>query len=376
MFSRYGVSASQLLSRVVLSMVAIALPSLPATAQLFQVTNLVSDIDHAAANPVGDAALVNPWGLAASGRGPWWVSDNGTGMSTLYDGAGTKQGLVVNIPQWDLTPGGNPTGVQFNGSAEFDVTPGNPALFLFATEDGTIQGWNPTVDLHNTKIKVNKFPDAVYKGLALGTAKGASYIYAANFRGGTVDVFDTKFTPHSFGTSAFVDESIPKGYAPFNVANINGNLVVTYALQDAAKHDDVAGLGHGFIRVFDTEGTLLMRLRHVAQLNSPWAVVQAPPTGWGFYSGKLLVGNFGSGAIAVFDLNNHGHFFGVLADGSGLPLRIQGLWGLGFGNGQTSGPTNSLYFAAGIFGEAHGLFGTITPLLIRAPGTIGRDSVR
>lgn len=348
-------------------MVAIALLSLPAAAQLFQVTNLESDIKDASAN-LPDSALVNPWGLAASAKSPWWVSDNNSGKSTLYDGAGKKQGLVVNIPQWDGTPGGSPTGVQFNANSDFDVTPGNPSVFLFATEDGTIQGWNPTVDLHNTKIKVNNFPDAVYKGLALGTAKKENYIYAANFRGGTVDVFDTNFRPHSFGSGAFVDSSIPKGYAPFNIANINGNLVVTYALQNAPKHDDVAGEGHGFIRVFNTQGQLLMKFKHIPQLDSPWGIVQTPATGWGFYSGKLLVGNFGSGAIAVFDPKHHDDFVGMLPDGSGLPLRIQGLWGLGFGNGHSSGPTSSLYFTAGIFDESHGLYGTITPM---PPSTLG-----
>jgi uncharacterized protein (TIGR03118 family) len=177
-----------------------------------------------------------------------------------------------------------------------------------------------------------------------------------------VDVFDTNFHRHSFGSGAFQDTSIPKGYAPFNIANLNSSLVVTNALQDSAKHDDVAGAGHGYIRIFNTEGILLMRIRHVAELDSPWAVVQAPAHGWGFYSGKLLVGNFGSGAIAVFDLNTAAQFVGMLSDSSGLPLRVQGLWGLGFGNGHSSGPTNSLYFSAGIFGEQHGLFGTITPM--------------
>lgn len=346
-------------SKAVLFFVAITLLNLPATAQRFQITNLVSDISNVGTQPT-DPDLVNPWGIAASGGSPWWVSDNETGKSTLYNGTGVKQKLVVNVPQWDGTPGGNPDGIVFNNTTDsFQLTPGNPAVFLFATEDGTIQGWNPNVNLTNTVIEVNGFPNAVYKGLTLGAVSGKNYIYAANFRAGTVDVFNTSFKPHSFGSSAFVDSTIPAGFAPFNVATINGNILVAYAKQDSQKHDDVAGPGNGYLRVFNSQGKLLQRLPHVFQLNSPWAMVVAPG-GWGSFSGKLLVGQFGSGAIAAFDLASNS-FKGTLQDTSGLPLRINGLWGLGFGNGSGSGPTTTLYFAAGYFDEAHGLFGTIAP---------------
>src|SRR5271169_831663 len=357
-------NAAGFVLKAALSLVAIALLCLPATAQFttngtpYTVTNLNSDITNAATNL--DSNLVNPWGLVASSTSPWWVSDNGTGLSTLYNGAGVAQSLVVTIPAWDAPTGGVPDGIVFNPTTDFQLVSGKKAIFIWATEDGTISGWNPGVDPTNAVIKVNNWPVAVYKGLALASAGGANYLYAANFRGGTVDVFDASFNPHSFGSNAFVDNSLPTGYAPFNVANINGNIFVTYALQDDAKHDDVAGPGHGYVDAYDSQGNLLMRLPHLFALNSPWAVVLAPSTGFGTLSGKLLVGNFGSGAIVGFDLAHNGAFQGEMLDSSGLPLRIGGLWGLAFGNGATAGPVNSLYFTAGSFGENHGLFGSIT----------------
>jgi uncharacterized protein (TIGR03118 family) len=365
MFSVKNFQTKRFFKTMVLSLVAIALLSLPATAQ-FKRTDLDSDIPGITPNPT-DGDLVNPWGIAASPKSPWWVSDNGTGKSTLYDGNGVKQGLIVNIPQWDQTPGGNPTGTVFNPTSDFQITSGNPAFFLFGTEDGTIQGWNPTVNATQTEIMVNGWPDAVYKGLTLGSANGKNYIYAANFRAGKVDVFDANFKPHSFGTNAFVDSTIPSTFSPFNVANINGMIVVTYAVPNKARHDDVQGAFHGYVRVFDSQGNVLMRPPHVFQLDSPWAITLAPAKGFGQFSGNLLIGNFGSGAIVGFDLAHNGAFLGALVDNSGLPLRINGLWGLGVGNGSGSGSANSLYFAAGYFDEVHGLFGTITPLLAGGP---------
>jgi uncharacterized protein (TIGR03118 family) len=291
----------------------------------------------------------------SSSASPWWVSDNGTGKLTLYDGNGVKQGLVVNVPQWDMSPGGNPSGQIFNDTQDFKLPNSNPAAFIVSTEDGTIQGWNGGTI---TTIVVNNWPNAVYKGLALGSANGANYIYAANFKAGTIDVFDGTFQPHSFGQNTFVDSTLPTGYAPFNVAAINGNIIVTYALQDDEKKDDVPGIGHGYVDVYDSQGNMLQRLPHVYALNSPWAMVVAPKE-WAQLGGKLLVGQFGSGGIAAFDVANN-LFLGVLQDDQGLPIRLNGLWGLSFGNGGKSGPTTSLYFTAGYFAEAHGLFGTIS----------------
>ena len=364
MLSVNKLQTSSLIRTAVLSLVAITLFSLPAAAQLFTVSNLGSDIPDVGTQPT-DSDLVNPWGFVSNSLGPWWVADNGTGKLTLYDGNGTKQGLIVNVPQWDSSPGGNPTGQIFNGTQDFKLPDNSPAAFIVSTEDGTIQGWNGGEGT-TTVIVVNNWPNAVYKGLALGSANGANYIYAANFHAGTVDVFDGTFQPHSFGQSAFLDPNLPSGYAPFNVANISGNIVVTYALQDDQKHDDVRGIGHGYVDVYDSQGTLLQRLPHVYALNSPWAMVVAP-SAWNQLSGKLLVGQFGSGGIAAFDLSNN-LFLGVLQDDQGLPIRINGLWGLGFGNGGSSGPKTTLYFAAGYFDEAHGLFGTIT----LAPNGLGR----
>src|SRR5256885_5806937 len=353
-----GLSSLQFCRRVIstatLSVVVAGLLCSAALAQNYTAKILVSDIPDA--GTFRDANLVNAWGLAASARSPWWVGDNGTGVSTLYDKDGNAIPLVVTIPSASGSDKGTPTGVVFNGTPDFQLSSGNPAFFLFATEDGTISGWNPNFDPTNAAIKVNSSADgAVYKGLTLASAGGANFLYAANLHAGTVDVFDKDFMPHNFGPRAFVDGSIPQGYAPFNVQEINGVLVVTYAKQNADRHDDVSGKGHGFVRVFTADGQLLRRLQHVAALNSPWGVSLAPK-GFGKFSRHLLIGQFGSGAIAAYDLN--GRFDAVLQDESGLPLRIPGLWAIRFGNGAAAGPPNVLYFTAGPFDEAHGFFGT------------------
>jgi uncharacterized protein (TIGR03118 family) len=338
-----------------LVLMTLALVSLPAAAQKATVTFLNSDIPDVGTVTPNDTNLVNPWGMSWLPGGPWWISDNGTGLSTLYDGTGTPKSLVVMVPQWDGTPGGNPTGNVANGTSDFAIG-GNATHFLFATEDGTVQGWGSGT---TTVIAVNNFPNAVYKGLALASAGGANYLYVANFRGGTVDVFDKNFTAHSFASGAFTDPTIPSGFAPFNVANIgSGKLAVTYAKQDAAKHDDVRGPGNGYVDIYDTSGNLLSRLPHTPYLNSPWAVVVAPASGFGGFSGDYLVGQFGSGAIAAY--TPAGSFVGLVFNPAALQLQINGLWGLGFGNGMGSGPTTTMYFTAGYFDEAHGILGSIT----------------
>ncbi|MGB7556608.1 MAG: TIGR03118 family protein [Candidatus Korobacteraceae bacterium] len=342
-------------------LVAGMLFSLPAAAQRSVPTILTSDIANISVNT--DPNLVNAWGMSASSSSPWWVSDNGTGLSTLYNSAGVPQGLVVTIPSANGSDTGTPTGQVFNGTTDFKIV-GTPAHFIFATEDGTISGWYTGT---TAQIVVNNSPGAVYKGLALASAGGANYLYAANFRNGSVDVFDGSFNPHSFGGTAFQDSSIPTGFAPFNVANIgNGKLAVTFAKQNPEKHDDVAGPGNGYVDIFDTSGNLLMRLTRTLYLNSPWAVVVAPASGFGQFSGNILVGQFGSGAIAAFDATT-GSFRQLLLDPNNLQLQINGLWGLGFGNGGSAGPTTTLFFTAGVFGEAHGLFGSIVP----ATGPVG-----
>jgi uncharacterized protein (TIGR03118 family) len=329
----------------------------------FLQTNLVSDIRGLALN--FDPNLVNPWGIAASPTGPFWVADNGSGVSTLYNGQGVPQPannpLVVNIPQPDGTPGGTPTGTVFNGTSGFKVSENGvsgASVFIFATEDGTIAGWSPGVDPTNAIIAVdNSAEGAVYKGLTIGQdPDGRTLLYAANFHDGTIDVFDKRFRATSVGGD-FTDPNLPAGFAPFNIKNIGGKLYVTYALQNDTGHDDVAGAGNGFVDVYDTNGNLLQRLASGGTLNSPFGL-EIAPDGFGQFSGDLLVGNFGDGRINAFNPTT-GDFDGQLSDPNGNPITIGGLWALRLGNGGAAGDTHTLFFTAGIDHENHGLFGEI-----------------
>jgi uncharacterized protein (TIGR03118 family) len=334
---------------------------------IFLQTNLVSNIPGLAS--VTDPNLQNPWGMSSSSGSPIWVSDNngdlsaGTGnASTLYNGAGQRfpvgSPLVVKIPMPDgITDGGAPTGQVFNGTAaDFEGAP-----FIFATEDGTIAAWEPLVNLHRAQIEADHSADpnaangAVYKGLAIGANSAGQHLYAANFRAGTVDVFDRSFNPVPLDGS-FTDPKIPAGYAPFGIQVLGNVLYVTYAMQNAAKHDDVAGQGHGFVDAFDLNGNLLDRLVSHGQLDSPWGLAIAPAS-FGDFAGDLLVGNFGNGRINAYTLDK-GNFRGQLASSSG-PIVIDGLWGLRVGNGVNGGDANKIYFTAGINGEKDGLFGSI-----------------
>jgi uncharacterized protein (TIGR03118 family) len=325
--------------------------------------NLVSDIAGMAEKT--DTNLVNPWGIAISPTSLFWVSDNHAGVSTLYDGNGVASSLVVTIPPPSGgTPPAAPTGVVFNSSTNFQVSPGAVSRFIFATEDGTIVGWNSSSS--NGVVKVdNSASSAIYKGLAIGSFGGSNYLYAANFFAGTIDVIDQNYGAATLPGS-FLDPNLPPGFAPFNVQNFGGQLYVTYAKQDASKHDDVPGAGNGFVNIFDTSGNIVRRLISNGALNSPWGLVLAP-TNFGAFSGALLVGNFGNGKINAFDPAT-GNLLGSLQDPAGNPIQIQGLWGLIFGNGVSGGDTRTLYFAAGIAGSAtnsvedHGLFGSISAL--------------
>jgi len=331
-------------------------------AGVYQQANLVSDLPGMAAHT--DSHLVNPWGIASSANSPFWVADNHTGVSTLYDGNGTpqptSQPLVVTVPPAPGSTVGSPDGIVFNGSSDFEVSRGSPAHFVFATEDGTISGWASGT---TAMIKAdNSASGAVYKGLAIGKNGTANFLYATNFHANAVNVFDHNYAPAMLAGS-FSDPSIPMGFAPFNIQNISGVLYVTYALQNAARHDDVPGPGNGFINKFDLNGNLLGRFASHGTLNSPWGMALAP-AGFGEFGGDLLVGNFGDGRINAFDPVTSA-FLGQLKDGSGNPIAIRGLWGLRFGNGGSGGDPNTLYFAAGIPGpggmvEDHGLFGSIS----------------
>jgi uncharacterized protein (TIGR03118 family) len=322
----------------------------------YLVSKLVSDQTGVAAHV--DPHLVNSWGIAAGPSTPWWAADNGKDVSTLYNGSGVQIPLVVTVE-------GGPTGAVFNGGSGFPVSDNaghtGPSKFLFATEGGTIKGWNsgvgPGSPSTHAFIVVNKIGEgAVFKGLAIA----GNTLYATDFHNGRVDVFDAAFH-QIMSPGAFVDPSLPAGYAPFGIQTVNDRIIVTYGLQDADRHDEMDGPGLGFVDAYDTAGHLLARVGSAGVLNAPWGVALAP-SGFGQFSGDLLVGNFGDGRITAFQLRSNGSYqqVGQLADPSGKTIAIDGLWGIGFGNGNASGPMTSLYFAAGPDHEAHGLFGAIT----------------
>jgi uncharacterized protein (TIGR03118 family) len=333
--------------------------------------NLVSDLAGVAL--VTDTNLVNPWGITTSPTSPFWVSDNRTGLSTVYNSAGAVQSLVVTIPPGAGEPSpSHPTGIIFNSSTNFVVPTGAsnaPAHFIFATEEGTISAWatggQALLEVDNSAQK------AVYKGLALasvGANPATILLYAANFRAGTIDVFDSNFKPLTNSpplttkTVPFSDTNLPAGFAPFNIQSLGTSLFVTYALVDTNNPVlDVPGAGHGFVDMFDSSGNLLKRFATNGPLNSPWGLALAPAS-FGPFAGALLVGNFGDGRINAFDAAL-GTFLGPLLGTNGNPIVNLGLWGLIVGNGGKGGDTNTLYFTAGIPGtgaiQDHGLFGSI-----------------
>lgn len=325
--------------------------------------NLVSD--DTTVNPAEhkDTDLVNAWGIAINPfGGPFWVADNGTGVSTLYDGNGIKQGLVVTIPPAPgEAPPSNPTGVVFNGSMDFVIGTGatrGPARFIFVTESGTLAAWSPTLSPVTEALLVPTPPTgAIYKGVALAGTGTGLHLYATDFHNARIDVFDSSFAPVTLDGGSFTDPAIPAGYAPFGIQNILGNLYVTYAKQDADKEDDVPGKGFGFVDVYDANGHLLRRLISHGRLNAPWGLALAPE-GFGKFSNRLLVGNFGDGTINAFDIDS-GESKGPLLGKDGMPIHIDGLWGLSFGNGVLNQPTNTLFFTSGPDDEAHGLYGRL-----------------
>ena len=354
----HRLTAFGVLALITLSAI-LCIPSI-VSAQFYQKTKLVSNIPGKAA--FTDPNLVNPWGIAHAPNGPWWVGDNGTGVSTLYAGTGQPSpSSTVNIPPTSGGSGNGPvTGIVFNGTSDFAVTTGNSAVYIFVTEEGTISAWNPNVDQNNAILKADNSPDANYKGVTIANNGGDNFLYVANFKGSSVDVFDTNFSQVSLGTGAFVDPNIPSDYGPFNVQNIGGKIYVAFAKIDPNTGDEIAGPGFGYVDVFNPKGKLLKRLKSGNWMNAPWGIVLAP-SGFGKFSNRLLVGNFGSGRITAFNPKN-GNFKGFLRGSRGKPIIIEGLWGLEFGDGGKSGSANTLYFAAGINDEQDGLFGTVTPI--------------
>ena len=361
-------------------------------------TNLVSNTAGVA--PVTDPQLINPWGLSRASGSPWWISDEAAGLSTLYNGPGAKESLVVTIPPADPsnknTPLGTPTGTIANGSqTDFLLAPGKPAAFLFSTIDGTIAAWNPTVAVaqgaappSTHAVTVAKTSDgSSYTGLTSAFVNGARYLYAANFTKGRVDVYDSTFQPVRFSKNdsdrnsadddgpfskkSFVDERLPNHYVPFNVQAIGNDIVVTYALHEEGSPFETDGPGLGFVDIYSSTGQLLQRLEHGDWLNAPWGVVLAP-LDFGRFSHELLIGQFAgggntqsSGFIAAYDLAT-GKFDGLLQDASGKPLAINGLWSLSSGNvtptnnDAASAPAAEVYFTAGPNHGSGGLFGYLT----------------
>ena len=332
-----------------LVLTAISFTAAFARADTYSSTNFQSDLPGLAAHV--DPNLVNPWGMAVSSGGTIWVSDNGTGVSTLYGQDGTAASLVVTIPTSARNKdGGNPTGVVFNSTAFFKVTKnGNsqPSRFIFVSEDGSISGWSLALDQTHAIIAVDNGTNlgskrAIYKGATLGVANGHNFLYVTNFHTGHVETYDENF--HQVNPSGFADGTLPAGYAPFGIRNFNNEIFVTYALQDAKGEDDVAGPGNGFVNVFDTSGNFLRRLVSNGKLNAPW--------GLALVEGELWIGNFGDGTINNYDPTT-GAFLETISRANGDPVQFDGLWDLlPLGAG--------VYFTAGIADEEHGLFGLIT----------------
>jgi uncharacterized protein (TIGR03118 family) len=383
-----------------LSVIALSLFLLPAVTQAQHYTqkNLVSDIsqpDNADKTKVVlDKNLKNPWGLTRSSGSPWWVGNNNSGTSTVYGSDGTTAtpagflpdppGSLFNnfviVPPPGFAPGTQsaPTGVVFNGSpTDFILDKGTPAgkqaIFIFATEDGTISGWNPGANVAkgakppsiNAVLEVDNSDNgstngAVYKGATSAEVGGKRFLYVTNFRSAKVEVYDSAFKRVHLDEDAFEAEGIPRGFAPFNVQNVGGTLFVTYAKQDALRHDPVGGDGLGFVELFSPSGKHIGHLEHGDWFNAPWGVVWTTRD-FGEFSNAILVGNFRSGWIAAFNGFTH-KFIGFVKNADGSLMTIDGLWSLTFGNDGAAGPANTLFFTAGINNETDGLFGTITPL--------------
>jgi uncharacterized protein (TIGR03118 family) len=374
----FGLVAVVITSQRTLVVASLAAPAagsgLRGPSQFYAQHNILSDIPGLADHT--DSNLVNAWGLVSSPTTPWWIADNGTGKSTLYNVATDAIQAVFTVPGADGAQG-NPTGIVFNGGTGFVVDNGvgspSAARFIFASEDGTISAFkgapivtvvpNPQAAAHG----------AIYKGLAIDSATAGQLLYATDFHNGKVDVFDTSF--HLVTLSGnFTDPNLPAGFAPFGIQTIGDTLYVTYALQDADAEDDVAGPGNGFVDAYDLNGNLIQRVASAGELNSPWALALAPE-GFGRFSDDLLVGNFGDGRIHAFDpttLTSDGEFeaVGLLHSAAGRPIQIEGLWALQFGHGTSAvganGLTTTLFFTAGPSDEDHGLFGSI--VLTEPPG--------
>ncbi len=340
--------------------VLVSLLSIPAWSVPFTQINLVTD--NSAANPaqITDSGLKNAWGMSFAPTSPFWVSANGSSSSVLYsvnpgNQATTKLGLTVTVPD-------GVTGQVFNGSASsFNGDP-----FLFVSENGAVSGWRPALGTITEPIAAASATN-VYKGAAIGSIAGNDYLYGANFKTGTVDVYKgTAAAPALSGT--FTDPGLPAGYAPFNVQNLNGELYVAYAQRDNATNEEVAGLGKGYVDKFSLNGDLIARVASTGTLDAPWGLAIAPSS-FGSMAGDLLVGNFGDGRINIYDSDNNFAPLGQVMGANNQPLAIDGLWAISPGNDTLAGSRHLLYFTAGPNSETHGLFGVLTP--VPEPSTYG-----
>jgi len=364
--------------------------------QNYTQVNLVSSTAGVA--PVTDPTLINPWGLSRSSSSPWWISDNGSGLSTLFSGAGVKNSLIVTIPKADPTsktfPTGTPTGTIFNSVPTDFILPGNqPSAFLFATLDGAIAGWNAAVNIApgaaapsvNAVIAVKTTDGSSYTGLTSALVNGNRYLYTANFNKGRVDVYDNNFNPVKLSDDrghnlfdlgqppAFTDPFLPRNFVPFNVQTIGNDIVVTYVLHQQGQPLETDGPGLGYVDIYTAQGRLIQRLEHGDWLNAPWGVALAPQD-FGAFSHDLLIGQFagggsteGSGTIAIYDLVT-GQFKGLLQDANGKTIAINGLWDISSANNSSAGsydpagePGSELYFTAGTNKGTGGLFGYLKP---------------
>ncbi len=344
-------AASAALLAAALAAMVLAASTSAGGANAYLVHNLVSD-GAVAADHV-DSHLVNAWGLVSSATSPWWVSDNGPGLATLYNASGASIPLVVSVA-------GGPTGTVFNGTAGAFPVGTATGRFIFATEGGTIQAWPGSGTVAHVEVDDSAAND-VFKGLAIAMTPTGPQLYATDFHDARVDVFDGSWQPVTTA-GGFADPNLPAGYAPFGIQTIGDRIFVTYGKQDAAGHDELDGEGLGFVDAYDTAGHLLARVAQHGQLDAPWGLALAPAN-FGKFSGDLLVGNFGDGQINAYEEQPNGHFEhrGTLQSTDGGKLAIDGLWALQFGSGApNNGPTDTLFFTAGPNGENDGLFGTIT----------------
>ncbi len=329
-----------------------------AFAQHYTRTDLTTNSSSVSSAPNIDPNLINPWGLSRATSSPWWISDNGTGLSTLYDLNGVPQSLVVTIPPPKNATGPSaPTGTVFNYTTSFNVASGEPAAFIFVTEDGTISGWNPAVNVGEAVLMVNHPKRAIFKGCAIATTGHGPRLYVTNFQSGEIEVYNGQFHRVQQEERFHVTD-LPPNFVPFGIQNVGGNLVVTYAQRDPGSKDENHGPGLGAVRVFSTGGDVLLRLQHNMFLNAPWGIALAPGD-FGPFSHRLLIGNFGDGTIHVFNAFS-GRFEGTLLDANGASLVIDGLWALSFaGDSTVNGSPTDLYFTAGPNDESDGIFGKI-----------------